>query len=205
MVPLFDSAPDTNPTEFSSMKTLKDLFLDQLGDVYYTEKQLTKALPKIAKAAYCEPLREALEFHLDETEGHVRLVESAFKSLGMTPRAKKCQGIVGILKEGDRMILETQGSAALDAAIIAAAQKVEHYEITLYGCLVEWAIQLDAEEAANHLDRILGEEKIADKGLTMLARGFVNDWAEGESEDDGFNGQHKGWVVPRPTRSHALV
>lgn len=160
------------------MKTLQNLFLDQLADIYYAEKQLVKALPKIARAATHESLRTAIEDHLEETEGHVRMVESVFAAFGETPEARKCQAIVGILKEGDEMIAEYDGSPALDAAIVAAAQKVEHYEITTYGSLLEWATQLENPDAVTTLEIILEEEKAADIGLTKLAREVINESAE---------------------------
>jgi ferritin-like metal-binding protein YciE len=167
------------------MKTLKDLFLDQLADVYYAEKELTKALPKVAKAAVSDELRETIEAHLEETEDHVRLVESVFKCFDKTPRAKKCHGIMGILKEGEEMMEKYEGDAALDAAIISAAQKVEHYEISSYGCLVEWADQLDAKEAKSYLIEILEQEKEADRKLTDLAEERVNSSAEDGGEEVG--------------------
>jgi len=166
------------------MKTLHDLFLDQLADVYYAEKELVKALPKVAKAASNEHLREAIESHLEETEGHVKTLEKVFKNLGETPRGKKCEAILGILKEGEEMIDEYEGSPALDAAIVAAAQKAEHYEITTYGCLVEWATELEQTDAAASLEGILEEEKAADTNLTKLAREVLNESAEeGEAEE----------------------
>jgi ferritin-like metal-binding protein YciE len=166
------------------MKTLHDLFLDQLADVYYAEKQLVKALPKVAKAATNEHLREAIEAHLEETEGHVNTLEKVFKNLGETPRGKKCQAILGILEEGEEMIEAYEGSPALDAAIVAAAQKAEHYEITTYGCLVEWAAQLEQPDAATSLEAILDDEKAADTNLTKLAREVLNESAEAGEEKE---------------------
>jgi len=118
---------------------------------------------------------------LKETENHARMVESVFQSFGETPESKKCHAIIGILNEGDEMIAEYDGSPALDAAIIAAAQKVEHYEITTYGSLLEWATQLDNLKAATALETILEEEKAADAGLTKLAREAINESAEAAS------------------------
>lgn len=165
------------------MKTLQDLFLDELGDMYYAEKQLVKALPKMAKAATHDALRSAIESHLEETEGHVRAIEAVFKSFGETPRAKKCEAILGLLKEGEEIVEENEDEPTLNAAIISAAQKVEHYEIASYGCLVEWAGQLDAPEAVEHLEGILDQEKAADTALTKLARERFNEAAESESKD----------------------
>src|ERR1039458_9743415 len=115
------------------MNTLKDLFLDSLADIYYAENQLVRALPKMAKAATDDQLREAFESHLEETEGHVTKVESVFSQFGQKARSKKCPAIVGLLTEADEMASENKGSPAIDAALIAAAQRVEHYEIASYG------------------------------------------------------------------------
>ena len=185
------------------MKTLQDLFLDQLADIYYAERQLTKALPKMAKAAAHQPLREAIEAHLDETEDHVRRVELAFHELEETPRAKKCQAILGLLKEGEEMVDEHKEGPSLDAAIIAAAQKVEHYEIATYGCLVEWANQLRLPAVSDLLDEILEEEKAADIGLTMLARSLINESADDASGDDDAEGEEEAEVGKPSVRKHA--
>jgi len=158
-------------------KNLRDLLLDQLADMYYAEKQLLKALPKVAKAANHEGLRAAIEDHLDETGAHAQMLEGVFRNLGETPKAKKCHAILGILKEGEEMMDEYKGSPALDAVIIAAAQKVEHYEITTYGCLLEWAMQLDNPSAAAVFEAILDQEKETDTELTKLAREVMHESA----------------------------
>ena len=180
------------------MKTLHDLFLDQLADAYYAEKQLAKALPKVAKAAGNDRLREVIESHLEETEGHVQILEKVFREMGETPRGKKCHAILGILKEGEELIDEYNGSPALDAAIVAAAQKVEHYEITTYGTLIEWAKNLDQSDVAVSLEAILDEEKAADISLTKLAREGVNESAEEGEEEEAPEKKHRS-----PARSAA--
>ena len=151
------------------MKTLEDLFLDSLADIYYAENQLTKALPKMAKAATCDKLKKAILAHLKETEGHVKKVESVFELLGKKPKSKKCPAILGIIKEANEIASENKKSPTINAALIFAAQKAEHYEIASYGGLREWARQLENEEAADLLDEILDEEKAADNKLTALA------------------------------------
>lgn len=167
------------------MKTLEELFLEELADVYHAEKQLTKALPKMAKAATHEDLKEAFQAHLEETEGHIRKVEEVYKAFNKPPKAKKCEAMVGLLKEADDIAAENKGCPTLNAALIAAAQKVEHYEISSYGTLREWADQLDNEDASTILEEILDEERAADTKLTELARQRYNDAAESGEEEDG--------------------
>jgi ferritin-like metal-binding protein YciE len=185
------------------MKTLQDLFLDSLADVYYAENQLVQALPKMAKAANDAELREAFESHLLETEGHVKKVESVFATLGQKPRAKKCEAIVGLLEEGDEMAAENKGSPALDAALIAAGQKVEHYEIASYGSLEEWAGLLGHDEAAEILDEILNEEKKADTTLTDIARNRCNVAASHPKGNGGGAEEHASASRGRSRRSTA--
>jgi len=124
------------------MKNLQDLFLEGLRDMYYAEQQLVKALPKLAKVATHEDLRQAIEGHLQETEGHVNIVERVFAAFGEVPKARKCAAILGIIKEAEEIISENKKSPTINAAIIFAAQKSEHYEIASYGTLREWANQL---------------------------------------------------------------
>jgi ferritin-like metal-binding protein YciE len=160
------------------MKTLEDLFLDSLEDMYYAEGQLTKALPKMAKAATSENLRQAFESHLTETEGHVRKLEEVFATLGKEPRTRKCKAILGIIDEADEIASDNKKSPTINAALIYAAQKAEHYEIASYGSLRDWASSLDNEEAASLLDEILDEEKAADSKLTDLAEDECNSAAK---------------------------
>jgi ferritin-like metal-binding protein YciE len=170
------------------MKTLKDLFLDSLADIYYAEQQLVRALPKMAKAATDDPLREAFESHLKETQGHVTKVERVFAQFGQKARSKKCPAIVGLVEEADAMAAENKGSPTIDAALIAAGQKVEHYEIATYGSLKEWAGIQGEDAVADILEEILEQEKAADAALSELARSRCNAAAQeqnesGEAED----------------------
>lgn len=186
------------------MKTLPDLFLEELEDMFDAEHRLTKALPKMARAATHEELRRAFQSHLEETEGHVRKLEQVFESLGTTAKTRKCEAIVGLLEEGDEIAAENKGEPTLNAALISAGQKVEHYEIASYGCLREWAEQLGYGQAAVLLQEILDEEKGADTKLTELARQHCNASAEGDEPDE--EEQHGGFrrsVRPGATRVRA--
>lgn len=158
-------------------KTLEDLFLDELADMYDAEQRLVKAIPKLAKVATHGELREALEAHLLETEGHAAKLEKVFQLFGKPAHGKTCKAIVGLIKEADEIAADNQQSPTINAALISAAQKVEHYEIASYGCLREWADQLGNDEAAEILQFILDEEKAADQKLTELARERCNETA----------------------------
>jgi ferritin-like metal-binding protein YciE len=162
------------------MKTLKDLFLAQVGDMYDAERRIVKALPKLAKAATCEKLKAALLAHLRETEGHVTKLEQVFKSLDQKAKGKTCKTTVALLEEGGDITAEFKGSPALNAALISAAQKVEHHEIAAYGALHEWAELLGNSQAAGLLEKILGEEKAANATLTKLALSGSDKKALGE-------------------------
>src|ERR1700722_19651272 len=155
-------------------KNLNDLFLDTLKDIYYAEKQILKALPKMAKAAHSDELRTAFEKHHGETEGQVERLEKVFELIDKPARAKTCDAIQGILDEGKEIMDEYKGSEALDAGMLAAAQAVEHYEISRYGTLKQWAQQLGMREAVRLLDETLQEEKKTDEALTVLAKDAVN-------------------------------
>jgi ferritin-like metal-binding protein YciE len=165
------------------MKTLKELFMDELADMYDAERRIVKALPKMAKAATYPDLKAAIQSHLKETEGHVTKLEQVFKSFDQKAKGKTCEATVGLLEEGDEIAAEFKGSPAINAALISAAQKVEHYEMASYGCLHEWAGLLGNEEAAGLLKIILGEEKAANEKLTKLARASSNEEALGESDE----------------------
>ena len=167
------------------MKTLKDLFLDELADMYDAERRIVKALPKLAKAATCDDLKGAIQSHLKETEGHVKKLEQVFQSFDAKAKGKTCEATVGLLAEGDEIAAEFKGSPAINAALIAAAQKVEHHEMASYGCLHEWAGLLGNEKAAGLLQEILEEEKAANEKLTGLARASSNEEALGESGQNG--------------------
>jgi ferritin-like metal-binding protein YciE len=155
-------------------KTLDDLYLETLKDIYYAEKQLVKALPKMAKAAQDPALKQGFESHLEETEGHVERLERIFEILDKPARGKTCDAILGILEEGKSVMEELKGKSALDAGLIAAGQAAEHYEIARYGALKTWAQQLGMTEAAKLLEQTLKEEKVADQKLTDLAVGGDN-------------------------------
>jgi ferritin-like metal-binding protein YciE len=158
--------------------SLKDLFIDELRDIYHAEGQLVKALPKMAKTVNNADLRAAIEQHLEETKGQVERLDRVFEGIGEKARGKKCEGMAGLIEEGKEWMDEEADADVLDAGIIAAAQKVEHYEIASYGCLCTWARQLDLEEAADLLHQNLEEEKAADTKLTELAEGQINAQAE---------------------------
>ncbi len=165
------------------MKTLNELFLDELADIYDAECQLVKALPKMAKAATCTHLQTAIVAHLEETKGHVTKLEQVFECFDKKAKGKTCEATAGLLEEADEIAADFKGSPAINAALIAAAQKVEHYEIASYGCLREWAGVLGQQEAADLLEEILNEEKAANESLTELARERNNEEALGESEE----------------------
>jgi ferritin-like metal-binding protein YciE len=151
------------------MNTLKNLFLNELADMYDAEHRIIKALPKMIKAATCDQLKQALQQHLEETEGQVTQLERVFAAFDEKPKAKKCPAMAGILDEGDEIVSENKKSPAINAAIISAGQKVEHYEIASYGTLRAWASLLGNEEAANLIEEILDQEKNADNTLNDLA------------------------------------
>jgi ferritin-like metal-binding protein YciE len=155
-------------------KTLFDLFLDTLKDIYYAEKQIVKALPKMAKAAQSEELRAGFELHLQETEGHVERLEQVFELIGVPARGKTCDAILGILEEGKSIMEDFKGTVSLDAGLVSAAQAVEHYEIARYGTLKTWAKQLGMADAVKLLDATLQEEIATDKKLSQVAIGESN-------------------------------
>ena len=165
------------------MNNLRDLYVDELKDVYNAEKQLVKALPKMAKASSSPQLRMAFEAHLEETEGHVRRIEGVFANLGMKAASKTCKAMEGLVKEGGEMIDEDAEGALKDAGLIGAAQRVEHYEMAAYGTLVAFAKELGDAQGGRLLQRNLDEEGAADKKLTGLAR-TINAQARQEGRDD---------------------
>jgi ferritin-like metal-binding protein YciE len=158
----------------AKQKTLDDLFHETLKDIYYAEKQILRALPKMAKAADSDDLRAAFEKHREETQGQVERLEQVFELIGKTARGKTCEAIVGIIDEGKEIMEDFDGSDALDAGLLAAAQAVEHYEISRYGTLKAWAEKLGHSDAAKLLDETLSEEKKTDEALTKLAESVVN-------------------------------
>jgi ferritin-like metal-binding protein YciE len=167
-----------------SLESLADLFLDELKDIYNAEKQLTKALPKMAKNASSEELQEALTTHLEETEGQIERLEEVFKSLGKTARGKTCKAMEGLIEEGKELMEEDAEPSTMDAALIAAGQKVEHYEIATYGTLITWAKVLGYDaKVIDLLKQNLNEEKQADKILSGVAES-INHEAEAEPVED---------------------
>ena len=159
-------------------KNLKELFHDTLKDIYFAEKKILSALPKMAKAAQSGELRAAFEKHERETEQHVTRLEQVFEDLDETPRGKTCDAILGIIAEGQEVMKGFKGMPALDAGLLAAAQAVEHYEIARYGTLKTWAAELGLTQSATLLETTLGEEKKTDEALTDLAQSGVNQHAE---------------------------
>lgn len=191
--------------------TMHDAFVEELRDTYDAEKQLVKALPRMAKAASSADLQTAFETHLEETRGHVDRLERVFESLEEKVRGKHCEGMAGIVEEGKSMMAEEFDDATMDAALIAAAQRVEHYEMAAYGTLVAWARAMGHTEAADLLQETLDEEKATDEKLTTLAEGGINQEAaehahpadEEEEEERPARGARGGSataVAKRPAR-----
>jgi ferritin-like metal-binding protein YciE len=166
------------------MENLEDLFHEELRDILSAEKQLVKALPKMAKAANSGELKAGFEEHLAQTETQVERLEKVFALIDKTPRAKTCKAMEGLVEEGSEIIEEDTEPAVKDAALIAAAQKVEHYEIAAYGTLVTWAKQLGLDEAVDLLSETLAEEKQTDEKLSGLAESEINQEAAAASEDE---------------------
>jgi ferritin-like metal-binding protein YciE len=167
-----------------AQKTLKDVFIDEVRDTYDAERQLTKALPKMAKAATSPELKEAFTHHLEETRGQIERLEKVFEMLGERPRGKHCEGIAGIIEEGASMMEEDLDAATMDAALIGGGQRAEHYEMAAYGTLVAWARELGHMEVAEFLQETLEEEKAADETLSTLAQRGINPDAAGSDDDD---------------------
>jgi ferritin-like metal-binding protein YciE len=171
-------------TTFANEETkLKELFVEELKDIYWAEKHLTKALPKMKKAATSNELANSFEQHLTVTEAQIGRVEQVFEMLGMTPRAKKCEAMEGLVKEAQAVIEDTdKGTATRDVALIIAAQKVEHYEIATYGSLTQLAKTMGRDDIASLMQQTLDEEKQADQLLTKLAESGININSSNEPE-----------------------
>ena len=167
-----------------ALASLHDLFLDELKDAYHGEKQLLKALPRMAKAAQSSALKAAFTKHLRETEGQVQRLEQVFKNLGERAIGKRCKGIEGIVEEGKDIMEEEGSEAVIDAALIAAAQRVEHYEMASYGCLITYAGLLGNREAVRLLEQTLAEEEAADEALTALGERGINQAALAAGQDE---------------------
>src|SRR6186713_3537751 len=164
----------TRRDDMAKAGTLHDAFIDELRDAYNAEKQLTKALPKLAKASSNPKLRQAFESHLEETQGQIARLEQVFESLEEKVRGKHCDGIAGIIEEGKSIMEEEFDEATMDACLIAAGQRAEHYEMAAYGTLVAWARGMGHDEAADLLQETLDEEKAADEKLSGIAEGGIN-------------------------------
>ena len=174
--------------EFTGKSHLEKFFLDQLQDIYYAENKITQSLPKMAAAATTGELKEAFEDHLHQTQRHIKRLEKAFESIGKTAEGKKCEAIEGIAREVENIINETEeGTLTRDAALIIAAQKVEHYEIATYGGLVQLAITMNLHDAADLLDKTLVEEEDTDARLTEIAENEINLRAEHEDDQGSWN------------------
>jgi ferritin-like metal-binding protein YciE len=183
------------------MSTLRETFLEELGDIYDAEKQLLKALPKMAQSAEHEDLRHAFEEHLEQTEAQVERLEQVFEVIGEEIKSKGCKAMEGIIKEGEELIKKHQG----DAALICAAQKAEHYEIATYGSLHSWARILGEQDAADLLEETLDEERDTDEQLTDIAESAINvDESEENENEEGSEEEQEGeqgGAQNRPTRS----
>lgn len=185
------------------MKLLKDLFLDELTDIYDAEQRIVKALPKLAQGATCTKLKDAFLAHLQQTKGHVTKLEHVFALFDETAKGKTCEATVGLLKEGDQLAAEFKDSPAINAALITAAQRVEHYEIAAYGSLHEWAALLGRKDAAVILLSILTEEKAANDALVALARASCNE----EALHEPWSKESDAWKAEslREDRASSLV
>ncbi|HET7216274.1 MAG TPA: ferritin-like domain-containing protein [Terriglobia bacterium] len=162
----------------SKLKSLRDLCLSELEDIYDAEKQIVKALPKIVKATSGSDLRNALEHHLEQTKGHVGRLEQVFQNLSVKSKGRTCHGIKGILAEGETFLSNSEQDVVRDAGIIAASQRVEHYEMAVYGALRTWMDELGDSSSARLLQETLDEEKEADKKLTSVATSSANSQAQ---------------------------
>lgn len=185
------------------METLQELYVEQLRDIYDAENQLVKALPKMAKTATNEELKAAFESHLEQTQEHVSRLEQIFEELGEKPKGHKCEAMKGLLEEGKQMMEEDADEDVMDAGLICAAQKVEHYEIATYGCLRTYAEMLGFDEQADLLQETLDEEKDTDENLTELAVSCINLEAEDdedEEEDDEEEGESEEQPANRRTK-----
>jgi ferritin-like metal-binding protein YciE len=175
-------------------KTLHDAFVDELRDAYDAEKQLTKALPKLAKKADSDELKSAFEDHLKETENHVTRLEQVFESIGEKASGKHCDGIAGIIEEGKHVMEEDFDESAMDACLIAGGQRAEHYEMAAYGTLIAWAKAMGHDDAVDLLEQTLEEEKAADEKLTSIAEGGINEQAAEIAHPEG---EEEGNAQPR--------
>jgi ferritin-like metal-binding protein YciE len=192
----------------AKQETLRSLFIDELRDIYSAEQQLVKALPKLAKASTSKDLRAAFEDHLEETKGHALRIEQIFQELGEPVKSKMCKGIKGVIAEGGEVLQEDYEGPLMDAAIIASAQRAEHYEMAAYGCLRSWAALLGESEAESLLAKTLEEEKAADAKLSKLAdainpqaqsgeQGEVEEEEDEENSSDSVHGRARSVAARR--------
>jgi len=170
---------------------LRDALVEEIKDLYNCEKQLTKALPKLAKGATSDELREAFESHLEETEGQVTRLERVFELLDEKPRGKHCAGIAGIIEEGSDILGEDMEDSVKDACLIAGGQRAEHYEIAAYGTAIAWAEALELTDVAEVLQQTLDEEKAADEKLSALAESGINEAATAGESDEEMEDEEK--------------
>lgn len=176
------ASSSSNAKSESNTPFLEKFFTDQLKDMYYAEQQMLKALDEMMQATTTEELEDAFEQHKRQTERHVKRLEKVFKLIGAEPSGKKCEAIDGLIKEAKGIISETkEGSATRDAALIIASQKIEHYEIATYGSLVQLALTMDLDRAAEILEKTLQEEEDTDRELTSIAESYINVKAEQET------------------------
>src|SRR6266404_1108342 len=178
-------------------QALRELYVDELRDLYDAENRLVKALPKLAKEAESQELRSGIEEHLEQTRGHVDRLRQIFEAIGERPGGKKCAGMVGLIQEGDEMMDEEFEDGVKDAALISAAQRVEHYEIAAYGCVKTWAGLLGEKEAQDLLEQTLNEEKETDEKLTEISEGINTDAMGSVSGKSTVQDEDQS-EVPRP-------
>ena len=188
----------------ASVDSLQKLFVEELKDLYDAEKQITRALPKMAKAVSTPELQAAFEEHLRQTEGQIQRLEQAFEHLDMPARGKKCKGMQGLLEEGSEMMKELE-DAVLDAALIGAAQKVEHYEMAAYGTARTFATRLGLHEVASLLEQTLDEEKVTDQKLTQIAESMVNEEAAAEGAGSASDGEERGMGRGRQSSTRSMA
>src|SRR5437667_11441979 len=174
------------------MKDLNELFLEELADIYDAEKQLIKALPKMAEQANAPELQSAFEDHLEQTQEHIKRLEEVFELFEQKPKGKKCEAMNGLIEEAQDLMKEEATPPVMDAALIAAAQKVEHYEIATYGCLRTWAELLGKDEAIDLLEETLNEEKDVDESLTDIATNINQEANEGEEAEEEKESSKRG-------------
>jgi ferritin-like metal-binding protein YciE len=184
VAPVIRSRTENNNDHIMKLKTLEDLYLEELRDIYDAESQLVKALPTFAKSASSDELRNAFEDHLEQTKEQVERLEQVFKNAEASSKGKKCKGMAGLIEESKELLEEDAEPDVLDAGLIAAAQRIEHYEIAVYGCLVTYARLLEKEDDADLLEQSLDEEKETDELLTEIAESTINIEAAEEEEDE---------------------